>query len=502
MSAELLGAAFKADISPHAFKLVMLKLVDCARDDGTKIYPSVATIAKAAGVSERHTKRVLHGFVGVGLLNITESGGKGRGDTTEYSMDVAMLVALGTSLSMTFENGKGTLARKGDTAAPIEKRVTPETLKGDARVTQPLKRTLKEDSRESARARDGSEASPETTARNQGTFDALAAAWKRGAIGEAGAIGDSEKAMAAINGLDPAEHPVAIDAAPRFLRSIKDAKRSFTMSIASYVRGRQFVHHPPPAKADPRDAAPVDLKPFTRPLWLMMWRLLNRARAAPANEHIRRRLLDALGWIERGAVIPAEQIPPAAESDVMVAVETVSPEFAAWQAFAARLGIKLPRPDHVPVIFVPATWPPKLTGGYALAVPVRIEVLGQAWWWRYWNRIGNGAPTTIIAGKRTIDPLDRARRYYGAGEEVRAGPLPLASELAELIEVRPLTPSFEAWTDWLDRHGSRSLWMWDRGPIWVPSEFPSVDFGRPQIDPVPDYDAIEQVGAQTNGEAA
>src|SRR5690606_5683874 len=61
-------------------KLVLLKLADHARDDGTKVFPSVATIATHTGMSERQVQRILKELVEDGVLTIVahENGGRGR----------------------------------------------------------------------------------------------------------------------------------------------------------------------------------------------------------------------------------------------------------------------------------------------------------------------------------------------------------------------------------------------------------------------------------------
>lgn len=51
MSAFLLGIGFRADMGTCARKLVLLKLMDACEDDGTRIFPAIATIARAAQCS-------------------------------------------------------------------------------------------------------------------------------------------------------------------------------------------------------------------------------------------------------------------------------------------------------------------------------------------------------------------------------------------------------------------------------------------------------------------
>ena len=87
MSAALLGMAFRCDMGSHVAKLVLLKLVDAAEDDGTSIYPAIATIARAAQAHERTVQRVLRLFQAKGLLRLVRQGGGGPGNTSEYTLD-------------------------------------------------------------------------------------------------------------------------------------------------------------------------------------------------------------------------------------------------------------------------------------------------------------------------------------------------------------------------------------------------------------------------------
>lgn len=473
MSSELLGAAFKADIKPHAYKLVMLKLIDAARDDGTKIYPSIKTIAKAAGVSERHTKRVLHGFVEIGLLSITVIGGKGRGDTTEYSMDLVLLAALGTSVRVTFENGKGTIATKGDTASLSQKRVTSETVKGDTGVTQPLSEPL--DWRENARVRGQMPAAevgakprfeflPPPEERIRATFEALAAAWQQGAKGGRGAIGNSNKARSAIADLPDADHEIAIERAPRFLRALKAASRH-PLSIENYILGREFDHHPPPKGIDPAVVQPIELMPYSVPLWMMVWNAID---PVGKNHLPTDRVKYFLARIVKGLVTPASALPKA-DDDVarLVPVKIGSPNHADWVSHCENLGFRLPKPDAVPVVYVPTQTPPNLKStwkGYRLALPQRLIFRSVAWWWRL-HRIDEGA---IIEAQ-----LREAGSSQGA-VMIDMGPWPSSVELAGMVQIERLSDQFRAWARWFDTKGIY-LDLWPESSIWCPSEYPPLN---------------------------
>lgn len=139
MSSKLLGIGFDCVMGSRSRKLVLLKLIDACRDDGTKIFPAVSTIARAAECSSRQVQRELALFVSVGLLALVKQGGKGRRSTNEYTLNVEMLRQIELSDFDTVVGVDGN--SKGDTMSPLEKdgkgdtggalRVTPLTRKGD-----------------------------------------------------------------------------------------------------------------------------------------------------------------------------------------------------------------------------------------------------------------------------------------------------------------------------------------------------------------------------------
>lgn len=158
MSAFLLGLGFRADMGTCARKLVLLKLIDACEDDGSRIFPAIATIARAAQCSARQVQRELQAFREAGLIRIVREGGRGRRSTTEYALDLDLLTRLSREgWSAVTANGAADRAGetgdeggdeggdlpefKGDTVSPLTEpakgdtgdalRVTPETAKGD-----------------------------------------------------------------------------------------------------------------------------------------------------------------------------------------------------------------------------------------------------------------------------------------------------------------------------------------------------------------------------------
>ncbi len=186
MSAFLLGAGFLADMGTPIRKLVLLKIIDACHDDGTRIFPAIETVAKAAQCSSRQVHREISAFLSAGLLRTVRQGGRGPGHTTEYALELGVLDTIARvgwdsyvaekgaqSATETAENG----AEKGDTVSPLANkgdtddslRVTPTTAKYDSRSqTTPYYPSSNPSEREGGR-----ETSEEDPKQIEKAFDAL-----------------------------------------------------------------------------------------------------------------------------------------------------------------------------------------------------------------------------------------------------------------------------------------------------------------------------------------
>ena len=91
MSLRLVVKALDAQFGRQSWKVVCVKLAECANDDGSSIFPSRETIARVSECSVVTVKRIIAIFKSVGLLKVVRAGGRGRGSTTEYAMNVALL---------------------------------------------------------------------------------------------------------------------------------------------------------------------------------------------------------------------------------------------------------------------------------------------------------------------------------------------------------------------------------------------------------------------------
>lgn len=136
MSAHLLGIAFGARMGTHCRKLILLKLVDHCRDDGTKIFPAMRSLAEAAECDRRTVQKALRDFVRVGLLSVVQQGGRGPGCTTEYAFDLDRLFLLARQGWQALEAGAG--AAELDEAAGDPEEGTGEAAEPKGGLTPPL----------------------------------------------------------------------------------------------------------------------------------------------------------------------------------------------------------------------------------------------------------------------------------------------------------------------------------------------------------------------------
>ena len=90
MSVKVMAAAFDT-ILPAGEKIVLLCLGDYARDDGSRCYPSVSTLARKSSLSRRTVQRILRRLEGRGVLVPTK---KTLGRSTEFFIRLDVLDTL------------------------------------------------------------------------------------------------------------------------------------------------------------------------------------------------------------------------------------------------------------------------------------------------------------------------------------------------------------------------------------------------------------------------
>lgn len=294
MSAALLGLALKAKLHSQTRKMVLIKLVDCCHEDGTRIYPSLATIAEDAECSVPTARRVMQSFVRVGLLRMVKEGGSGAKSTNHYEMDVDLLARLRRRelwpaleaaaehqpLGDSDEDEDGAPASKAGSQEPAtdqNKGITVEEYHSDSLPnraegyhqgdTQPLSNNPYSE-REGARERESTPASEgEPERRPSASLDDF-----RKAYPHAGA--DDQAALAsAWEGVPFPERWAAIEGIPGFVAERKAAGFASRLSGPKYLSGFNWRHVPKQAAERAGKLAAgafSEVKGWSREWWLIL----------------------------------------------------------------------------------------------------------------------------------------------------------------------------------------------------------------------------------------
>lgn len=382
MSAALLGLALKAKLHSQTRKMVLIKLVDCCHEDGTRIYPSLATIAEDAECSVQTARRVMQSFVRVGLLRLVREGGAGARSTNHYEMDVDMLARLRRRElwpaleaaaehqplgdSDDDEDGAPAANPRSQEPAPTQiKGITVEGYHGDSLPnqpegyhqgdTQPLSNNPYPE-REGAQGREGkptSEGKP-ADAQPAATLDEFMSTWPD-------VHRDSRKAIeAAWAALPFAMRRAAIDQIKPFLADLsRDGHRKYRPSAATYLGERRWTLMP---QRDAVRQACVfsEVRSWSRQWWLM---LLHRM-----ADGQRQKVSLMLQQADAGKSISV------AAGDLTAAAKRIGElktylchgrEIDAWRPWLAERGARIPVFDERSSfrVFLPSETPPRDAGG-------------------------------------------------------------------------------------------------------------------------------------------
>lgn len=427
MSASLLGLGFRADMGTCIRKLVLLKLVDACEEDGTRIFPAVATVARAAQCSERQVQREIRAFLAAGLLHLVREGGRGQGSTTEYRLDLDLLMRLAregwaavVAASEPDPSSGGdpddavdeVPPPKGDTQSPLDAagkgdtggvpRVTPETAKGDiwSHPTPPYPSIDPSEERGRARAPGQAGAEPETLPPDDPKkFERRV---KRLAYAPAKphqpwpgwAVSSTEWTVKRFAVLSDAERAEAERYGPAYVAHL-GAK---ALSLGTYFAERKWRDLPEDVRSPP--ASTVVDAPAFGPVWgavRMRWLLTQPPQQGPAlppTSFLARQLAqdDATGrkarlerqarygWPDVAAMHAAAAerrrgvTRPLADEALKALMEPVpvgSPVWEAWRAEHARRGWPwLPDPGGQRAVYFPAGGPSAL-GVFEAAIQER-----------------------------------------------------------------------------------------------------------------------------------
>lgn len=350
------------------------------------------------------------------------------------------------------------------TAASEQPQTLPQPAENVAATVRQQEPVNKPGNSERARAREEGEASPEDIEAVEVTFAAMVRVWPPGAVG------DVKAAKMALLALSPERRKAAVDAAPRYLRALRDEKRRYTPAIGTYLVERTFERFPEPDK----DASvpSVQLRPYVKEIYALLW---GAVPAAITGKGPSDRVRNYLAWLPKGMLIPAASLPRADELSSLVPIAVGSPEHVAWLEYGERVGIRLPVPDIVRVIYVPSAWPPPLRvswKAYHMAVPIRVEARSRAWWWRLYI---DGAPVQDLLRDRTVGAVEMAM-----------GPVALRREVEAMVEIEVGSDEFAKWEIWFAGKDVRLLAL--GGSIFAPTSYPPSG-ERAQA---PDYEALEE----------
>lgn len=119
---------------PPTDKLIALCLADHSRDDGTHVYPSIATLAEKASMGTTATRGAVRRLEECGVLIKVRDGG-GRSKPTEYRFDVDLLQNSSESGVFTKPNAS---AMKPNASEAETQRISAETQRiGVAESSEP-----------------------------------------------------------------------------------------------------------------------------------------------------------------------------------------------------------------------------------------------------------------------------------------------------------------------------------------------------------------------------
>lgn len=306
MSAFLLGIGFRADMGTCARKLVLLKLIDACDDDGSRIFPAISTIARAAQCSTRQVQRELKAFLDIGLIRLVREGGKGPRSTNEYALDLDVLQLLGKGgwALVASEKRLDAAAEKGDTVSPLDEtekgdtgstqRVTPETSKGD-KLSHPTPPDPSLDpSVEREREREDGK-----------KIDADGWALLKDWPGFAGM--PKEPALKVWRSLEPDERAEAARLFPHWLALLKAQRKTHTPAPSTYFGQKLWREVPEPQAVAPKPA----YAPAFGPVWaaIRMRDLLTGPKAAtPLKAWEERSLADGTMKLDRDALEKANRL--------------------------------------------------------------------------------------------------------------------------------------------------------------------------------------------------
>ena len=148
MSVKVMTWVWALDLESYS-KFVLLKLADCADDEGGNSYPSVRTVAHICGLSERTVQRILKRFTESGVIEVAANEKGGWRRSRVYRLNRAVAECLHG------EKRGDTDDLRGDTQSPHSQvRGDTDDAKGCQALSPKPSLTVKEEEEAQAGARD------------------------------------------------------------------------------------------------------------------------------------------------------------------------------------------------------------------------------------------------------------------------------------------------------------------------------------------------------------
>jgi uncharacterized phage protein (TIGR02220 family) len=95
-------------------KLALLALADWCDDDGLSLHPSIATLAKKISTSPSQARRIVHGFIAEGILEVVGNhNGGAKGDSRHYRLHFNKISTASTNATPSTRATPSTDARDG-----------------------------------------------------------------------------------------------------------------------------------------------------------------------------------------------------------------------------------------------------------------------------------------------------------------------------------------------------------------------------------------------------
>jgi hypothetical protein len=122
MSIEVMTLVWKHFDRGGSEKLALLALADWCDDSGERLHPSIAAIARKICASESQARRIVHGFIEEGLLDVIGNpAGGAPGASRDYRLRLDRIAATGSKAAGTGARGsahaRGTTDARGRTGA-------------------------------------------------------------------------------------------------------------------------------------------------------------------------------------------------------------------------------------------------------------------------------------------------------------------------------------------------------------------------------------------------